>query len=219
MTDEEYIATINELPTKKLMSDFSCYSDCDPYYYDLWLAAHDEIERRLNDYDKIMRGEITVEEVKTKQDIYKKANELISGNECRLFDDILKSNGFGLYYDDDRDKLLIYDVQNDEIYGSGNEDYCEASEIVSSLSVFLSDSLYKKLVQDAETAGIKDIPSTANEWRNAVIRPDLQDFIESHKTEIAEMCLIADTEKLNSIDIFSGQFKVHIDKDSKDIDD
>ena len=73
---------------------------------------------------------------------------------------------------------------------------------MSSLSAVLSDSLYKKLAQDAETAGIKDIPGTADEWRNAVARTDLQDFIESHRTEIAEMCLIADTDKLNSIDLY-----------------
>ena len=218
MTDKEYIATIEERSTKELMSNMSYYG-CDPYYRDLWMATCEEMEKRLNNYDKIMRGEITIEEVSTEQEICKKANELIDGDKYRLFDDILKSNGFALYYDDDRDILLIYDVQNDEIYGSGNEDYCKASEIVSSISAVLSDSLYKKLAQDAENAGIKDIPSTTREWRNAIIRPDLQDFIESHKTEIAEICLMADTEKLNSIDIFSGRFKAHIDKDSKDIDD
>ena len=63
MSDKEYIATIGERTTEELMSDM-CYFGHDNYYEGLWEAMQAEIQSRLENYDKLISGELTVDEVK-----------------------------------------------------------------------------------------------------------------------------------------------------------
>lgn len=63
----EYKIEVQSKTAEELMSDMETFDDphCHGAFGDI---VRDEIERRLNNYDKIMRGEITIEEVSTEQE-------------------------------------------------------------------------------------------------------------------------------------------------------
>lgn len=116
-------------------------------------------------------------------------NELI-GNETELVYDMIESNSYELREGKDG-TFSIYDTVNNETVEEGIEnvsfvvDYC------------VGDNNLDSLEQEAHHQGISNIPQTGDEWRNAVTRPDLQDFIEGHKGEVAEVLLAADPDRMN----------------------
>jgi len=116
-------------------------------------------------------------------------NELI-GNETELVYDMIESTSYELREGKDG-TFSIYDTVNNETVEEGIEnvsfvvDYC------------VGDNNLDSLEQEAHHQGISNIPQTGDEWRNAVTRPDLQDFIEGHKGEVAEVLLAADPDRMN----------------------
>jgi hypothetical protein len=128
-------------------------------------------------------------------DTSKRIDELIKDDEKELVYDMIESANFDLVKQDDGG-FTVRDTVN------GNEDYAvdleTASDVIGALSTYVCDNSLDYLANEARGQGIDNIPQTADEWREAVTRPDLQEFISSHETEIAEIVLVADPDRMNA---------------------
>lgn len=219
MNDEEkkFESEIHTYTTEKLMSKLNCFGS-DPYYGRLGDIVQDEITRRLDLFDKLVKSEITLEQIPDKDsERYKthdRINEILGNNDASLIYDIVESNDYKIKSVSETEYrgFDIIDTVNNEkvrhVYTANQLiDYC------------LNDHFFDYLEHEAHQQGISNIPQSGDEWRTAVTRPDLQDFIEGHKTEIAEALLIADWNRVGQIDLkeVAEMFK-EADKEKEDIE-
>ena len=117
----------------------------------------------------------------------------IIGCEPELVYDLIESADFKLITNEDG-TIDVYDNDRGEIAA---DNVTAPSVAVDALGIYGGDTLLDELAKDARNAGISNVPDTGEEWQNAVTRPDMQEFIEGHKTEVAEVLLIADPERMD----------------------
>lgn len=136
--------------------------------------------------EDVEKGELLVER-------NRKENELINNEETTLIFDAIESAGFEVRYNGD-DRYAVFDTSDGSKYAEGFE---KPSEVIDVLSTFVADYSLDGLARDAREQGLDNVPQTCDEWREAVIRPDMQEFVEGHKTEIAEMLLISNPQRID----------------------
>lgn len=192
--EREYKAEIRNKTTEQLMSDME-YFGYDSYYGELGDIVRDEVERRLNLFDKLVSKEISVDDIpKLEEEQRRKAaiNALIgfADEEYNLVYDMIESKDYAIVQNNSG-SYDIYDKVNNEIAGSGFD------SVSSVIDYVVGDNILDELEHEAHQQGISNIPQTGDEWREAVIRPDLQDFINGHQTEIGQVLLVADPDRMN----------------------
>lgn len=136
--------------------------------------------------EDVEKGELLVER-------NRKENELINNEETTLIFDAIESAGFEVRYNGD-DRYAVFDTSDGSKYAEGFE---KPSEVIDVLSTFVADYSLDGLARDAREQGLDNVPQTCDEWREAVIRPDMQEFVEGHKTEIAEILLISNPQRID----------------------
>lgn len=136
--------------------------------------------------EDVEKGELLVER-------NQKMNELINNEETTLIFDAIESAGFEVRYNGD-DRYAVFDTSDGSKYAEGFE---KPSEVIDVLSTFVADYSLDGLAKDAREQGFDNVPQTCDEWREAIIRPDMQEFVEGHKTEIAEMLLISNPQRID----------------------
>lgn len=206
--EKEYKASIHEKSTEKLMSDLD-YFGFDSYYGELGDICRNEITRRLELFDKLVNKEITVDEIPQYEEGLKrkaKINELIGDNETELAYDMIASSNYVIRYDDKKDRYQVYDTFSKGIV-RGMDDVESVSEAVKCC---VGDDILNSLLKEAAKEGVYGkVPHSGEEWREEILNPDLQKFIEGHKAEVSKILLMADMERLDtvSIDDISEKFK------------
>lgn len=118
--------------------------------------------------------------------------QLIDNKETEFILDMLESTSFEVRKDA-RGKYAVYDEVREEIYADGLD---TASDVMKALSTYIRNNILNYLCMEAR-GNIKDFPNTCEEWHEAVARPDLQDFIKNHESEVAEIVLLAYPERID----------------------
>ena len=192
--EREYKAEIRNKTTEKLMSDMA-YFGYDSYYGELGNIVRDEIERRLNLFDKLVSKEISVDDIPKLEEEQRREtaiNALIgfADEEYNLVYNMIESKDYAIIQNNSG-SYDVYDKVNNEIVELGFD------SVSSVIDYVVGDNILDELEHEAHQQGISNIPQTGDEWREAVIRPDLQDFINGHQTEIGQVLLIADPDRMN----------------------
>ena len=197
--EREYRIEVQSKTAEELMSDMEAFDDphCWGVFSDI---VHDEIERRLNLFDKLVSKEISVDDVLKLEEEQRRETAInaLIGNaltgfadeEYNLVYDMIESKDYAIVQNNSG-SYDIYDKVNNEIAGSGFD------SVSSVIDYVVGDNILDELEHEAHQQGISNIPQTGDEWREAVIRPDLQDFINGHQTEIGQVLLIADPDRMN----------------------
>ena len=192
--EREYRIEVQNKTAEKLMSDMETFDD--PHYYGGFSnIVRDEIERRLNLFDKLVSKEISVDDIpKLEEEQRREAaiNALIgfADEEYNLVYDMIESKDYAIVQNNSG-SYDVYDKVNNEIARSGFD------SVSSVIDYIVGDNILDELEHEAHQQGISNIPQTGDEWREAVIRPDLQDFINGHQTEIGQVLLVADPDRMN----------------------
>lgn len=197
--EREYRIEVQSKTAEELMSDMEAFDDphCWGVFSDI---VRDEIERRLNLFDKLVSKEISVDDVLKLEEEQRRETAInaLIGNaltgfadeEYNLVYDMIESKDYAIVQNNSG-SYDVYDKVNNEIAGSGFD------SVSSVIDYVVGDNILDELEHEAHQQGISNIPKTGDEWREAVTRPDLQDFINGHQTEIGQVLLIADPDRMN----------------------
>lgn len=132
--------------------------------------------------------------------------KMIDGKETELILDLIESTSFEIR-PDNNGQYNAFDTIREIVYADGLE---TPSDVIEALSTYVCDNVLYYLQSESDyyfqtqTKGEKvtDFPNTCEEWCEAVSRPELQEFIKFYNTEVAEMLLLADKERIdNKVDI------------------
>jgi hypothetical protein len=132
-------------------------------------------------------------------------NEIIGDDIDSLLTALIKDDNLELRYNGD-DTFALFDTDNGSKYSEGIE---IPSDLIDCLPPCTIYNVFENLAADANDAGILTVPQISGEWSEWVMKSEYQEFIDEHRSEVAQALLIANPQRMDdyaSLDNIADNF-------------